>query len=69
MFGETRRWTKDGIIYAENDFVRMAYAGTSDPKKIGTLGWRGPDRVCVEYVGTEIAEAMIRRIATLEGRQ
>ena len=65
LLGKTKHWTKDGIIYAENDIARVAYAGTTDRKKIGTLGWHGPDQICVEYIDAKMAEAMIERIAKL----
>lgn len=49
--GIVKRWTdENGIHWAENDFIRLAWAYTNDPAKVGTFGWHGPDRVCVEYI-------------------
>lgn len=49
--GPVRRWRDDHRIYwAENDWLRLAWARTDDPAKVGRLGFHGPEQVCVEYI-------------------
>ncbi len=49
-FGPVQRWRdSDGILYAQNDFVRMAYV--CDPSKpFDSNGFHGPRQVCVGYL-------------------
>jgi len=51
--GPVRRWKTGDILHAENDILRMAYVVTRDPEKVGTLGWHGPDQICVEYISPQ----------------
>jgi hypothetical protein len=55
-FGPVKRWTdEDGIMWAENDFIRLAWAYTDDPGKVGKFGWYGPRQVCVEFIARPVA--------------
>lgn len=38
MFGPVKRWKEGDIYFAENSFLRMAYAVTHDRAKLGTVG-------------------------------
>lgn len=48
--GPVRRWIEGGILYAENDFVRVCWGPTDDPAQVGKLGFYGPKEICVEFV-------------------
>ncbi len=48
--GPVRRWMKDGILYAENDFCILTWAPTDDPSQIGQFGWYGPKQIGVEFM-------------------
>lgn len=52
--GLVRRWKDGGILYAQNDFVRLAYVVTDDLGKIGKLGY-GPKETIVEYISPKVA--------------
>jgi hypothetical protein len=56
--GQVRRWKEGHILFAENDLIRMAYAVTDDPKRIGTGGWSNPtdDAIWVEWIDAETAK-------------
>lgn len=59
--GPVRRWKEGDILYAENDFVRMAYVVTDDHEKLS--GWRlglhpyGDTEICVGYITHDQAKA------------
>jgi hypothetical protein len=53
VFGPVHRWKDGDILRASNDWVSMAYVVADDPRKIGHMGWHGPDEVCVEYITQE----------------
>jgi hypothetical protein len=48
-----KRWKTGDILWAENDFVRGVYVVASDPRKVGTLGFHGPDEICVEFISED----------------
>jgi hypothetical protein len=54
-FGEVRRWKEGDVLWAENDFIRMAYAVTDDTDLVGSIGLHGPDQLCVEYISPTTA--------------
>lgn len=48
MFGPVKRWKTGNVYWAENDFLKMAYAVTHEPDKLGTVGIQ--DEIFVEYI-------------------
>lgn len=58
--GPVKRWQEGNILWASNDFITMAYVEADDPRKVGHLGWEGPDEICVQYIGPKEA-ALWRR--------
>lgn len=66
MLGPVRRWLDGDILYAENDFIRLAWACTGDPAKIGRFGWHGPKQIGVEYVGRDGWAAMTKLLTRPE---
>lgn len=56
FLGPVRRWYKDGIYYAKNDFISLAWAATDDPAMVGKFGWYGPQQIGVEYISQETAD-------------
>lgn len=36
--GNIKRWKDGDLLWAENDWVKMAYAVSGDPAKIGNIG-------------------------------
>lgn len=57
--GPVRRWKEGNVLFAENDFIKMAYAVTKVPEKIGTLGWygKGQNAICVEFISESVSHA------------
>lgn len=53
VFGKVCRRKDGDILYASNEWVSMAYVVADDPRKIGHMGWHGPDEICVEYITPE----------------
>jgi len=51
--GPTRRWVDDGILYAENDFIRLAWAPTDDPNLVGQFTWYGSRQIGVELMARQ----------------
>jgi hypothetical protein len=58
MAEPTRRWKDGDVLWAENDFCRIAYVPTDDPAKLA--GWRmglhGPEKLCVSYITLDQAK-------------
>lgn len=60
--GPVRRWKDDhGIYWAENEWLRLAWAKTDDPAKEGSLGFHGPDEICVEFISPKNAADFDRK--------
>ena len=49
-----RKWREGDILYAENDWVRMAFVVTDDLTKLGQMGWHND--ICVEYISADTAK-------------
>jgi len=62
FFGPVRRWKEGDIYFAENDWMRLAWAATDDPKMIGMCGWHGPREIMVEYCSRETADKFERML-------
>lgn len=60
--GLVRCWLEGDILYAENDFLKLAWAQTNDPEKFGKFGWHGPRQIGVEYVGPDEWKRLSARI-------
>lgn len=55
-FGPVRRWREGDILYAENDWLRMAFVATDDESKWGKPDWYGPKQIGIEYIPIETAK-------------
>ncbi len=54
--GGVRRWKDGDILYAENDWLLMAYVVTDDVSKLDALKIHGPDEVFVQLISADQAE-------------
>jgi hypothetical protein len=54
-FGPVKRWKVGNVLYAQNDFCKLAYVITDDPLKVGTLGRSDEteNAVIVQFISAE----------------